>query len=82
MSKTPAPRPLARGLFVRRGAVVRSGRSAMSRARVIRADGTKGEIEYSVPRIVWFNLMGFVWRFKALTRYLQEDWKWRREPSE
>lgn len=59
-----------------------SGRLAIARARVIRADGSKGAIEYSVPHLRWWNLMGFVWRYKALIRYLREDWKWRREPSE
>lgn len=72
-------RPLARGMFARRGSAVKSGRTAMTRARVIRADGSKGPIEYSVPRVAWWNLMGFVWRYKALVRYLKEDWQWRRK---
>lgn len=79
MENQEQKRPIARGLFSRRGAVVKSGRTAMARARVIRADGTKDQIEYSVPRVAWWNLMAFVWRYKALIRYLKEDWKWRRQ---
>lgn len=76
----PTPKePIARGFFARRGAVVKSGRTAMARARVIRADGTKDQIEYSVPRVVWWNLMAFVWRYKRLWAYLKEDWKWRQQ---
>lgn len=58
------------------------GRMAIARARVIHADGSKGPIEYSVPKLRWWNLMGFVWRFKRLCVYLLEDWKWRRDRSE
>lgn len=76
---TDQKEPIARGLFARRGAVVKSGQAAIARARVLKADGTKGRIEYSVPRIAWWNVVAFVWRFKALVRYLREDRKWRRE---
>lgn len=80
MSKKPEQPPaFARGMFSRRSAKTQSGQLALSRARVIRADGTKDRIEYSVPRVAWWNLMGFVWRFKSLVRYLKEDRKWRQQ---
>lgn len=59
-----------------------SRRLAMARARVIKADGEKGHIEYSVPKVKWWNLFGWMWRYKSLWRYILEDRRWRREKSE
>jgi hypothetical protein len=65
-----------------------SHRGAASRARPIFADGrptTGDDIQYSLARPKWWNLLGWIWRIKHTLMLLKEDRQWlkkSRAPSE
>lgn len=79
---------LKRGFFARRfaKAVFGSNRMAMGRVRVerVQPDGSYARggiesIEYSLPKVKWWNLTGWLWLARRIYAAHQEDQEWLRQ---